>query len=429
MPQTPPQARILPAAEWSVLSVTFLNSIGTGVVTNGIFFLTSSAYKFTQTQNYILGVVLGVTYIVGAMGTRRLLERVKKAGISSRGVLIGVMGLLAALCVIPLLAIRSGVTSSWPIWALVVIYSPLTGVLWPVIEGYVSGGRSGSALRGTMGRWNVVWSSAVVVSYWAMSPLIKSHAAETILALSLLHLGAGVLVARSFGAEPGEHPHEVHEPHPVVFTHLLVTHRIMLPLAYVVSSTLSPFLPDALSSLGVEQRYHGWIASMWLVPRVVTFFTLQVWQGWHGRWWLIILAMGLLFGGFASVVLSPLGVWIGLSPLVCIGILMTGLLVFGTGMATIYSGALYYAMEVGEEEVDSGGQHEALIGLGCTLGPVFGLIPTLAVNQGWLAPRAFHPVVLGTVALAIAIGIGMVLHRIRHSTRGSKTPHAGGRHE
>ena len=49
-------------------AVTFLNSLGTGVVTNGIFFLTKNSFGFTQAQNFILGIVLGVTYIFGAMG-------------------------------------------------------------------------------------------------------------------------------------------------------------------------------------------------------------------------------------------------------------------------------------------------------------------------------------------------------------------------
>ena len=43
-------------------------------------------------------------------------------------------------------------------------------------------------------------------------------------------------------------------------------------------------------------------------------------------------------------------------------------------IATIYTGAIYYAMAVGHSEVDAGGTHEALIGVGYTVGPACGLV-------------------------------------------------------
>jgi hypothetical protein len=79
-------------------------------------------------------------------------------------------------------------------------------------------------------------------------------------------------------------------------------------------------------------------------------------------------------------------------------------------MATIYSAALYYAMEVGQAEVEAGGKHEALIGLGYTGGPACGLLAGLAVQAGWIRKESFEPgvlVVVGTVAL----GAGLVAAR------------------
>jgi hypothetical protein len=405
-----------------VFVATFINSLGTGVVTNGIFFLTSGAYDFTRTQNYLLGVVLGLTYIAGALATGPCIARLRRRGISSRSLLVAVCIALAFLCLIPWSARRAGILESWPIWTLVVLYSPLTGVLWPIVEGYLSDGKSGAPLRAVMGRWNVVWSGAVVLSYWFMSPLIERHATETILTLGLLHLASGYLMLKTFAREPGEHPLEAREPHPPIYSHLLITLRILLPVAYVVSSTLGPFLPDALSDLGVAAPVQALVASLWLVPRVITFLVMERWHGWHGRWWVPVVAASLLVGGFTLAVLAPLGGRLGLSNPVCLAALMTGLVCLGTGMASIYTGALYYAMEVGDAEIDSGGHHEALIGLGYAAGPLCGILPSLAVARGIIPADTFQPIVLGAVFLILLAATGAALRRIHAQTRRPSSP-------
>ncbi len=421
-----PHARTLPGpastGDGAIFVTTFINSLGTGVVTNGIFFLTSGAYGFSRTQNYLLGVVLGVTYIAGALATGPCIARLRRRGVASRTLLVAVCVALAALCVIPWGARRAGIEGAWPIWTLVVLYSPLTGVLWPIVEGYISGGKSGERLRGVMGRWNVVWSGAVVLSYWFMSPLIERHATETILGLGLLHLASGWFIVKAFAREPGEHALEAHEPHPPVYAHLLITLRILLPVAYVVSSTLGPYLPDALGGLGVAASVQTLVASLWLVPRVITFLVMERWHGWHGRWWIVVVAAGLLVGGFTLAVLAPLGSRLGLSNGACLGALMAGLVCFGTGMASIYSGALYYAMEVGDAEIDSGGHHEALIGLGYAVGPLCGILPSLAAQRGTIPHDAFQPIVLGAVFLILVAATGVALRRIHALTRSPSAP-------
>jgi hypothetical protein len=93
-----------------------------------------------------------------------------------------------------------------------------------------------------------------------------------------------------------------------------------------------------------------------------------------------------------------------------------GLGLFGVGMAVIYSGALYYAMEVGKAQVQAGGKHEALIGAGYTAGPLIGLSASIAEDAGRLGAAQFEPVVLGIVAV-VAVGFeGVAVHRVvRHS--------------
>jgi hypothetical protein len=403
---------------WAIYAFSFLNSIGTGVVTNGIVFLTKQGYQFSDAKNYLLAVVLGVTYIAGALLAQPGVEWARaKWGWTSRGILAGMMIVMGCLCALPWVAHRAeggGVRSEAPIWIMIVLYSPLTGVLWPMVESYVSGGRSGSDLRATVSRWNVVWSSALVFAYVAISPFVKNHAALAVLVLGCVHLISAVVLI-GVAPEPAEHREEEHEPHPPVFEKLLVTFRLLLPMSYVVSSTLGPYLPSAEQRLGVSADWQTILAASWLAPRVVMFEVLARWQGWHGRWFPAIVGPVLLLAGFGVAILSGSGA----AGQYGVAALAAGLGLFGVGMAVIYSGALYYALEVGKAEVQAGGKHEALIGAGYTAGPLIGLSANLAVGAGWMAEGRFEPVVLGVVAV-VAAGFAAVAARrvIRHSRSG-----------
>ena len=332
----------------------------------------------------------------------------------SREMVRGMMLAMAGLCAVPFLALHvlprrgDGALPQWPMWVLVLAYSPLTGVMWPMIESYVSGGKSEGALRSAMGTWNVVWSSALVVGAVGIAPFVEARAAEVVLALALLH-AACVPLLRGFGREPEPHPAEGPHHAPPVYRRLLVTFRWLLPASYVVSSAMMPFLPGLMRALGVTATTQVLISAVWLVSRTGAFYALQRTHAWHGRWWLPTLGMGCMLGGFALVALCRV---LGGEPGVALGMLIVGLALFGVGMASIYVGAIYYAMEVGQAEVEAGGTHEGLIGLGFAVGPGIGLAAALAVHAGKLDRTMLEPTVLGGVAIISAVAAGVASWRI-----------------
>jgi MFS family permease len=390
----------IPCPLWAILTFTFIGSLGSGIVTNGIFFLAKHTYGFSDTQNYALGLLEGITYIVGALGAGPLIRRLRFAhGLSTRAALLSILLLLAAACTLPILARGA---PAWPVWALMAVYAPVSGSLWPIVEAYVSGGRSGAALRSALGRFNITWSSATVVGYWVIGPLVEHRGALAIFLVALVHI-ASLAILRPLGPEPARHIHEEHEPHPPVYRQLLVTFRVLLPTSYLVVMALSPFLPTLMTRLQIETAWQTPLAAMWMVGRLFTFAVLERWHGWHGRWYPAIAGGALLLGGFALAVLCPLVS----SGTVSIALMLGGLAGFGVGMATIYAAALYYAMEVGQAEVEAGGKHEALIGLGYTGGPSCGLVAVAAVRSGLIPTDSFEPAVLLLVG-AVAAGAGAI---------------------
>ncbi|MFN0133226.1 MAG: MFS transporter [Phycisphaerales bacterium] len=397
----------------TVLSLAFLGSLGTGIVTTGIYFLTKESFHFSRDANFGLGLLQGVTYVAGAMAAGPGVRWARRTfGVSTRAVLVAILVVLGVLCALPWAGGRLGPSSAWTVWLMIGLYSPITGTLWPIVEGYLSGGRSGTSLRSALGAFNVTWAGAIVVGLASIGRLVEHHAVELLLGLGGLHLLTLVVVAR-LPREPGRHPEEHHDPHPPVYLGLLSTFRVLLPTSYVVSTALGPYLPTALSNLGVAKDWQTPIASSWSAARVVVFLVLTRWHGWHGRWYPAVLAMIVLLGGFATAVLAP----VLLTGTVGVAATIAGLVLFGMGMATVYTAALYYAMEVGKAEVDAGGTHEALIGVGYSIGPVCGLASGGLVMAAASSDRVFAPTMVVIVAVVALIGVGVAWRKATRAIR------------
>lgn len=375
-----------PTPLWAVLGVAFLASLGTGVIVNGIYFLTG----FGRAGNYALGAVLGATYVLAALNASRILASVRHAlpRASSRVILASMLIAIALLCAVPTIA--PGGVRSWAAWLLAASYGLITGMMWPLIEGYVGGGRRGARLRYAAGQFNIWWASALVVAFVVMGPFTADHPDEVLLWLGVVHLGALALLI-PFAPEPGRTGDVDHEPHPPNYPNLLRLFRIQLPTSYMVMGALSPYLPTAFEHIGVRTGWQTPIAATWLLSRVLIFILMERWHGWHGRWWVAIAGPIAMLAGFAATLLAA-GFDQDGAP-----VLVIGLGVFGIGMGMIYSGAFYYAMEVGHEEVASGGTHEALIGSGYLTGPLTGLVVAWLVSSGHVPEAAFEPTKLSLV--------------------------------
>ncbi|MGZ6292680.1 MAG: hypothetical protein ACXWMK_10880, partial [Syntrophales bacterium] len=105
-------------------------SFATALVQRGVFFYTREALAFGETQNLLLALGMGIVYVVGAFPSHRVSER-----FGERRVLLG------------LLIIQTGVLvaiSQRPQGWLLAVGSPgfscLNGMMWPIVESYVSAG-------------------------------------------------------------------------------------------------------------------------------------------------------------------------------------------------------------------------------------------------------------------------------------------------
>lgn len=384
----PLQAALLavaPAPLSLALLITFLGSMGTAVVTTGIAFIADQGLGYTGTQNLVLALALGAVYIPSAYFSGPAITRGLKQSkhFTTKRVLIALMLILTLVAQLPLLAsIYFPQRTELALWIMGLVFMSATGVQWPIVHAYLSGGRTGKVMRSAIGKFNITWATALVLSFWSMAPLLESRPFLIVSILGAIHLLIALLILK-LSSEPAKHietpESQQLERHPAVYVPLLKVFRMMLIASYVILSVMTPLLPSIETKLNLPELWWTPVASTWLVVRIVFFALFERWHGWHGKWWVPWTGMAALIIGFAIAMLaqnftgpklmSPEGIHIdGLF------ILMSGLSLAGVGIAITYYGALYYAMAVGNAEVDSGGKHEAFIGLGYTLGPLCGLV-------------------------------------------------------
>lgn len=365
------------APVWATLLLTWVNNLGAATVLIGIYFITVNQYGFSGRENLLLGLLQGVMYVGGALSVGVGMRWIRHhTGLSTRAILATVHLLVFLGSLLPLL-----LQTSWSIWLMIGVYAPLTGWLWSTIESYLSAGRNGAELRRATGLFNIGWASAQVLAIWLLVPAMKDPSLSLWL-LAILgssHLLCMVICLYALPPNPVTTPHAHKAQHPPeeqrLQEQLLVGFRTALVVSYVLYSALAPLLPLRVNALGVSPEWATPLVSLWMIARVVVFALMQRWHGWHGRRHTLTWSASSLLLGFAGCLLAP--TW---------PIFSLTLILFGIGLGGIYSAAFYYAMEVGNAEVDAGGKHEAFIGVGYTVGP----LAALAARQLTPAETATH---------------------------------------
>ncbi|GAB5495695.1 MAG: hypothetical protein Phyf2KO_07750 [Phycisphaerales bacterium] len=411
---TDAQANQKPSPLVFVLAVTFILSIGTGSLTHGLGFIAKQSAGFNRSQLFGLGVVFGITYIISSRMTGpvvRSLESKRKSPISAKALLMLITFAGAVAAAIPLLLAWFDTSSGIGFWLVAAGYGGLTGIMWPIVEWNIAGGRRNKQLRSAAGQFNIVWTAAVVVAFWMMAPTLERMPMFSFVGIIVLHLLAVALMI-PFPAKPPKHLADTVEPDAPNSKSLLVAARTLLPMSYTLAGVLGPFFPVAMAQMEIDLSWQTVIVSVWMTTRIPTMVLLERWHGWHGKAWPLTLGAMCVVLGFTGCIVAPVigGTSAGIAALVA------ALVLFGAGKGLVYTAAIYYALEVGEGEIDSGATHEALIGVGYALGPAMGLLASVLVTGGVVTESAFTPIlltaaVIGSLALSGAI---LLAHRRAH---------------
>jgi MFS family permease len=378
----------------AILALTFIASLGTGVLWSGISFIAKHDFDYTAEQNFMLYIATAVAYVGGAFASGPL-SRALSRWLSPRGLLATIMIAQTTLCLLPLVnGLPWGVFAAgdWALWVVASSVSVLAALLWPIIESYLTAGRHGREMRSAIGWWNITWTSAVAIALVAMAPLVdEQRAVLAIVALAPLN-AISLLALPWFTRAPGAHDEvmwraSITAEYPL----LLRSVRVLLPASYLLIGALSPLMPYRLVEVGAEPLVQTPATAVWMVARVVAISVMWRVAFWHGRWGTLLLAGSVMTGGFAVVVASP-----------NLGMMLAGLAAFGAAQGIVYYAALYYAMSVGAAAVDAGGVHEGLIGVGYGAGAAAALIGTRGSDAVGATPATGIVTVVGALLASSA---------------------------
>jgi MFS family permease len=388
-PTASTNAHTPPTPLWAINSLTFMASIGTGVVWNGISFIAEHDYRFSKKMTLSLYLVMGLTYVIGAFSTGRVLRWLES--VLSPRTALGAILLCESLVCLSLWLVRA----DWMLWAVACVMSVLSSWCWPIVESYLTAGRHGAQMRSAIGWWNMSWTGATAIALVLMTFVMQTEARMAIVLLGALHAVALIPLMR-FERSPGKHDHEssataVQREYPF----LLRAAHTLLPMAYVMVSAMGALMPYLMNDLHLDTAVQTPTASIWMWARIVSMAIMWQLGFWHGRWGTLLLGAVAMTLGFAMIVAG-----------VSVPLMACGLVMFGAGMGIIYYAALYYAMSVGKAEVDAGGTFEALIGVGYAVGPLTGLTSALLAGED---EHRFTGLTIGIVwALIIVGGLGVL---------------------
>ncbi len=363
-----------------IAALTFCCSLGTGILWNSIYFVAESAYGFSKQESMLLAFINGVLYTIVALNAGRAVRAMERR-MSPRAALACILAAQAALS--PFVLIFSSVAT---LWICAVTMNAFGALQWPIVQHYLVSGRHGASMRNAIGWWNASWMLATAIGLALTGPLegagLLLYAIPSMLPIMLV----AMCFLPAFPARPAHHDPDASAAHvPASYAPLLRSARVLHPMGYLVIGALSPVLPYLFAGLSVSDAWRAPISSTWHIARLVAVLCLWQTTFWHGRGGTLLVAGILLSGGFA------LAAWSSSETMLVIGLAALGL-----GQGAIYYNAIYYAMAIGSAQVDAGGTHEALVGIGYLTGPLLGL---LAAGAGAGTP-VFIALVLGVLCIA-----------------------------
>jgi MFS family permease len=335
----------------------FIFSLATILLQRGVFFYTQYELGMGDSQNLLLALAVGITYIAGAQLSHRFWESVGPR----RSIFI----LVAVQLILPLIAFFFAKSAT--VSVVVVLYSFFNGMTWPVAESYASAGLDEKQSSKSIGIYNLCWSTAVPLSVWMSGALISGFKNGIFLACGIIVVFAMALVFFL----PKVIPHHVAVPDSggrdddekaIAYDdmkRMLVSSRWSMGFSYALMQILTALLPGKFHAAGISVAMATIYAGFVDASRTLAFLLMSSTHWWHGKKTFLVLVSLTLALGFCACMFGDM-----------IPLILAGEIIYGLAAGFAYYSALYYAMILSKASVGAGGSHESVIGAGFTVGPI-----------------------------------------------------------
>ena len=392
------QRAIVPAMQrlGLVIFLSCADSFAAVLISRGLYFYTEHLLGYTARDNLQIALVMGAVYVAAALNSERLSKRLGERR-QLKAIACVQLGCYACMLFFPL---------PWVLVSAALVNNAMLGLKWPVVQSYLSAGRTPAEQASAIGRFNLSWAAVVPMSLLSAGPFVEFWPPGlyvTALALGLMSLRCLSWFPSVPEHLPHDHPERLPESSRRRLVALLACSRWTMLTSYALIFLLNPLFPILFREMGLTPAWAAALAAGVDLTRFVTFAVLQHDDWWHDRAWPLVAAVLSMPLGFAMVRLGDHLAWVVL-----------GEVIIGSASGVSYFASLYYAMVVSNASVDAAGRHEAMIGSGVLIGPAGGLVSNLVAKAtGSVAVGAaagVGPLVLAGVVLALRplLGLGAV---------------------
>ena len=378
-----------------------------------VFFWTKARFGFSDAQNLLLTALHGLIYIVAARYGGRLSDRLGY----DRVLLIGAAGMGLTL-------LAGRFFGGWVAPFLVVAcYTVFIGPTWPALEAAILHTPGKATMPNRLGLYNVTWALGDALGFFAAGLLFEWSPDSILWVPGLVHLVqlAWVRWASARGEGAGEPAMEIEHSGDDIpraekrrFMHVAWLGN---GLGYLMIAVFIALAPHLRERLGWPAHWTIWLSCAMLFTRTIGFVLFWKWERWHYRmsWlqaslWIAPVSLAVaFFADHAWVIFGALA-W------------------FGLALALSYSASIYYSLDYGEHKGDSGGAHEAVLGVGVFVGP---LIASGAAAWGGATAAQVTTILLALGANVVGLAIIARLAQKGQSSQGIGFAHGdhGGQSE
>jgi len=364
---------------FKIYTLEALGSVGGNLLMFGIFFYMQKRFGWGAGKNLPLSSAQGAAYVIGALAANPLSRWI------DRQKLLKMIHLAMAAVALA----GAWVATPAVIVALLLGYTMLSAVQWPLMESLVSRGADAEKLSRRISIYNLVWSGSGAITV-ATCGLLIAHVPQGIFLVTAgAHVIAMLLLALIQPQSQNSSSAHLH-PEPELIPLRSMARRlsrISLPATFAVIYALGAIMPTLAVIQSTAPAARTLLASVWMIARWFCFVFLGVTIWWHTRPRALLIAAIILLFAFLGITLIP-----------SVPSMVLWQIALGVAMGLIYSASLYFGMVLSDGSTAQNSYHEALIGLGSILGPGCGAL------AGLLRPGDAHaPIIAVAVIMWISV--------------------------
>jgi len=180
---TDPPASVTQRRLWMLFAVEAITSLATPMLIVAIFFYTEKRFGWGMRQNLLLAAVEGLVYVVGSLLANPVSRKFgRRYSVLSLFILVGILAVIGAIRPTPRV-----------VTALLIIYTMLTALIWPMIESLVSGGIPPKELSKVLGIYNLIWAGVGALAV-AINGTIIEHWPRGVFIIPAIAHGIGFVL-------------------------------------------------------------------------------------------------------------------------------------------------------------------------------------------------------------------------------------------